>query len=351
MASIVERIEKIFIFFLIYSIVFYLFFSTLSYTLPFVLAIVFALMLKRPTGIMINKYKVKPWIASLTSTFIFFVILITLITLSTTSIISETISFTKFIPNYISTTSAELYEYFIELNNNLSLQIDANILESIKSSLTQSISDIMKSTLNLSSLLIQKTIEVLSYIPYIVMVIIFTLISTYFFTKSLSSSSGKSISAFAPNNSKKIIEVASQAKKMIGNYVISYMAIIFITFIVTFIGFIILKVDYALILSLLCALFDLLPVIGMPVIYFPLAIFYFAQGSYFTAIGLIILYAVVFILRQVIEPKIMSTSLGLNPVAVLAAIFIGLKANGVTGMLFCMFLVVFYNVLVKVKVL
>lgn len=351
MENIIERIEKTFIFFLVYSLVFFLFFSTLSYTLPFVLAILFALALKTPTRAMINKLKMKPWIASLITTILFFVILITLITLGMTSIVNETISFTKYVPNFISTNSNKFYEYILELSNNLSLQIDPNILNSIKTSFAESTSSIMKSTLNLSTLIIQKTITVLSYIPYIVMVIIFTLITTYFFTKSVSTSSSDAFHSFAPNKGKKIIEIVGQIKKMITNYILSYMLIIFITFLVTFVGFLVLGVNYALILSILCALFDLLPVIGMPVIYFPLAIYNLANGNYFAGVGLLILYALVFTVRQVVEPKIMSSSLGLNPVAVLAAIFIGLKANGVTGMIFCMFLVVFYNILRKVEVI
>lgn len=351
MENIIERIEKTFVFFLVYSLVFFLFFSTLSYTLPFVLAILFALALKTPTRIMINKLKMKPWIASLISTMIFFVILITLITLGMTSIVNETLSFAKYVPTFISVNSNKFYEYILELSNNLSLQIDPNILNSIKISLGEATSSIMKSTLNLSTLIIQKTITVLSYIPYMVMVVIFTLISTYFFTKNVSSSSSDAFHSFASNKGKKIMEIVYQVRKMIGNYILSYMLIIFITFMVTFIGFLVLDVNYALILSILCALFDLLPVIGMPVIYFPLAIYNLANGNYFSGVGLIILYAVVFTVRQVVEPKIMSSTLGLNPVAVLAAIFIGLKANGVTGMIFCMFLVVFYNILRKVEVI
>jgi predicted PurR-regulated permease PerM len=74
-------------------------------------------------------------------------------------------------------------------------------------------------------------------------------------------------------------------------------------------------------------------------------------NNYFAGIGLLILYALVFVVRQVAEPRIVSSSLGLHPVSVLAAIFIGLKANGIAGMFFCMFLVVFYNIFKKVNII
>jgi predicted PurR-regulated permease PerM len=96
---------------------------------------------------------------------------------------------------------------------------------------------------------------------------------------------------------------------------------------------------------------DLLPVLGIPLVYIPLAIMNVLSKNYVTGFGILILYAIVFFVRQIIEPKIMSTSLGLNPLAVLAAIFIGIQAGGIIGMLFCMFLVVFYEIFRKVDVL
>ena len=138
---------------------------------------------------------------------------------------------------------------------------------------------------------------------------------------------------------------------MLLNYFLASLLIIFITFCITLIGFLFLKIKYALVLSVICGLFDILPILGVANIYFPLAIIYIINKNYFAGIGLIILYAIVFIVRQIAEPKIMSSSLGLHPVAVLIAIFIGIEAAGLAGMLFCMFLIVFYNILKKVKVL
>ena len=94
-----------------------------------------------------------------------------------------------------------------------------------------------------------------------------------------------------------------------------------------------------------------MPILGMAIIYIPLALFNLIQGNYFTGIAILILWVVVMIARQIIEPKIMSTTLGLNPLAVLAAIFIGIEAGGFLGMIFFMFLVVFYTVLDELKVI
>lgn len=344
-----DKISKLLIFFLVYTITFLLFFKTLTYTLPFVLAIIFAYILREPTRFLAKKIKCKESLASLFTTIVFFSVIVTLVYFIISSLTSELIRFTKGIQIYINNNYGLILDFLTKLQDNFN-NLDPTILASIKNSILNSISTIVNSTVNIGTSIVTYLISVLSSIPYIGMVIIFTLISTYFFTKRLSSSDFK-INIFTNNNGQKARHIFNHSKKMLGNYIVSYTFVIFITFIITLFGFLILRVDYAVILSLLCALLDLLPVLGMPIVYIPLIIINFLAHNYFTAIGLIILYCLVFISRQIIEPKIMSTSLGLDPVAVLAAIFIGLKANGVSGMIFCMFLVVFYNILKKAEVL
>jgi sporulation integral membrane protein YtvI len=195
------------------------------------------------------------------------------------------------------------------------------------------------------------TLGFMSTIPYTLMVLLFTLLTTYFFTKDLSSSSNKIFDLIPKKNGDRVHYVFDESKKMFKNYLLSYLLIITITFLETLVVFLIFKVKYAVTLSILCGIFDLLPIFGIGAIYLPLIIIFFLSSNYVAALGLLISYIIITIVRQIIEPKIVSSSLGISPVAVLAAIFIGLKANGLMGMLFCMFLVVFYNILKKVKVL
>ena len=229
--------------------------------------------------------------------------------------------------------------------------LDPSIVKSIENNITNITSKISAFTVSASSKILKAFVNFLTSIPYLIMLIIFTLLATYFFTRDMTSTQ-KTFNNFLPRNkSDKIFYIYNESKKMIGNYLVSYMIIIGITFIETLIVFIIFRIKYAVILSILAAIFDILPVVGISAVYIPLAIFYFFSKGYVQAFGLVISFAVVSIVRQLIEPKIVSSSLGIHPVAVLAAIFIGLKANGISGMFFCIFLVVFYNILKKVNVL
>jgi sporulation integral membrane protein YtvI len=166
------------------------------------------------------------------------------------------------------------------------------------------------------------------------------------------SSKNKILNMIPSNETDKLSFIYSETKRMLGNYLLSYLLIIGITFIETIIVFSIFKVKYAFILSVICAIADILPILGIGAVYIPLAVIYFFLiKSYVTAFGIIISYILVSVIRQIIEPKIVSSSLGIHPVAALAALFIGLKANGLSGIFFCMFLVVFYNILKRVDIL
>jgi predicted PurR-regulated permease PerM len=138
---------------------------------------------------------------------------------------------------------------------------------------------------------------------------------------------------------------------MLVHYFFSYLGVVSITFVITLAGFMGLGVRYTLLLSFLAALFDMLPILGMAMIYIPVAIVFFLTGNYFVGVAVLVLYVIAMVVRQIVEPKIVSTSLGVHPVAIIAALFIGLMANGILGMIFCVFLVIFYNVLNKAGVL
>ncbi|MFD3155364.1 sporulation integral membrane protein YtvI [Haloimpatiens sp. FM7330] len=350
MDTLIKKMDKLVLFLVIYTAVFLIFFSTLSYTLPFVLALLFAIILQKPTKLLISKFKLKDWVASLIVTIIFFTIIISLLLLGITSLSSEIIDLGKNIQSYITNNLENIKNLFDKLQNNYN-HLDSSLVNAIETNFSSYASKTLNTTVAITSKVISTFIAFISRIPYIIMVILFTLLSTYFFTKDLSNTKNKVLNLVSKNHSDRFFNIITESKKMLSNYLLSYLVIIFITFIETLIGFLIFKIKYAVILSVLCGIFDLLPILGIGTIYIPVAIICFISKNYVAAIGITILYAIVSIIRQIIEPKIVSSSLGLHPVAVLAAIFIGLKANGLFGMLFCVFLVVFYNILKKVEVI
>ena len=112
-----------------------------------------------------------------------------------------------------------------------------------------------------------------------------------------------------------------------------YVIIMFITFVELSIGLLLLKINNAILIALLIAILDLLPVLGTGTVLIPWGIINLILGNYFIGFALIILYVAILVIRNVIEPKIISKQVGLHPLITLLCIFIGLKLFGVLGML------------------
>lgn len=350
MDNILQKIDKLAIFFVLYTFVFIVFFGTLGYTLPFVLAFILALMLKIPTKYLMGKLKIKSAIASLLTTTIFFTIIVVLLTLIITTITSETVQLAKNLQLYISSNKDSIVKFLINMQNYYK-NLDPSILSNIESNITEYITKTINISFDASTKIFTQTLGFVTAIPYILMVLLFTLLTTYFFTKDLSSSGKKLFDLIPRKNGDRLTSIFDESKKMFKNYLLSYLLIITITSLCCLVVFLIFKVKYAVTLSILCGIFDLLPIFGIGAIYLPLIIIFTLSKNYVAALGILISYIAITMIRQIVENKIVSTSLGIHPVAVLASIFIGLKANGILGMLFCMFLVVFYNILKKVDVL
>lgn len=115
-------------------------------------------------------------------------------------------------------------------------------------------------------------------------------------------------------------------------YLRAYLLIMLITFSLLFVGFSVLKIKYALILSALFALIDFLPVLGVGALLVPWGIFELIRGNFKLGIGLIVMYLVIAVVRQVTEPKIIGANFGIHPLLTLFSMYMGLSLFGVTGM-------------------
>lgn len=346
-----KRFKSIFLFIFIYTILFILFFKTLKYTLPFVLALIFAFLLKRPSRYLIKKFNIRPWLSSLITTIFLFLSLLLVLFLVTVVFISETVNLTKHIEGIFIENKENIFMYIKSLQNStysLSTTFDQSIVEKINTTIHY----LINSGINSTMYIFQQVFNMIKFVPYWIMTIFFTLISTYLLTKEVSINSyNKFLKSSTLYKYPKILNMIKHSKKMILNYVLSTIILIAVSTSLTFIGFYFLGIKYSLVLSLLSGILDLLPVVSTILVYAPLIIIKILNKEYLIAIILLILYILIIITRQLLEPKLISSALGISPLGSLMAIFIGLQVYGFLGVIFFIFMVVFYNMLNKFDVL
>ena len=127
-------------------------------------------------------------------------------------------------------------------------------------------------------------------------------------------------------------------------YLRSYLLLLLITFIEMLVGLFLLRAPYPLVMAIVIAVLDLLPVIGVGIVLVPWGVWSFVIGKTPFGIGLLVLFAFHTVLRQVIEPKIVGKSLGVHPLLTLVFIYVGYSVFGIVGLL----LVPIFTVLVDI---
>ena len=112
----------------------------------------------------------------------------------------------------------------------------------------------------------------------------------------------------------------------------SYALIMSITFVelsilLTFIG-----IEHSVIVAFCTAIFDILPVLGTGGIMVPWAVLTAISGNWILGLKLFIVYIIVTVVRNIIEPKIVGGQLGLHPVVTLCSMFVGVQLLGAIGL-------------------
>ncbi|MCR5002225.1 MAG: sporulation integral membrane protein YtvI [Lachnospiraceae bacterium] len=127
--------------------------------------------------------------------------------------------------------------------------------------------------------------------------------------------------------------VFSSMKEAVGGYFKAQFKIMGVVYVIILIGLIILRVDNALLIGLIIALLDFLPFFGTGTVMIPWALIALFNGDYRLAVGLLITWGASQLVRQLIQPKLVGDSIGLNPIPTLLLLYVGFRALGAAGLI------------------
>jgi len=169
-------------------------------------------------------------------------------------------------------------------------------------------------------------------VPGLIVQIVITVISTFFMVIDFRKIC-KFLMKLVPGSKRELVSTSLHyTKTMIAVYIKSYSILFLLTFVELSIGFLILGVKNAVLVAMLIAVFDLMPILGTGGIVLPWAVIAMMVGNWGRAIGLLVLYLVITGIRQTLEPKIVGKQIGLHPLATLMAMLLGLKLFGIVGL-------------------
>lgn len=325
--------------FALIGIIFFKYFF--SYTIPFLLAwgIAYAVY---PLAQKINsKTKISRKVCSFVLVLFILVILLSLLFLIGNRILFEI----QNLVTYLTDNSDKIAGYFenaFKFLNSLGERLP--ILNKLQNTeFSQNISDNINTLINnawqsilerLGSAIPDVARGIVVALPNILLVSLITVIACFYFAIDVDAVNEKVIKIL-PN---KIAQYLSKLKHRVivgfKKYLKAYCILFIITFAELLVGFWILDVDYAFVLAILIALIDFLPVFGTGAVLVPWGIILLLMKNYFLGIGIIVLFVLMTIIRQIIEPKIVGKSLGVHPILTLITIYLGFKLFGLFGMIF-----------------
>ncbi|RCX17285.1 sporulation integral membrane protein YtvI [Fontibacillus phaseoli] len=205
--------------------------------------------------------------------------------------------------------------------NTINQNID-NTTSTISSALSRLLSSFLSGIVNL-----------LTSLPNFGVILIVILLSVFFISKNWERNM-RFLAGLMPSPFRKTgIEVWKDLQKALFGYLRAQFIMISITAVIVLIGLLILRVDSAFTYAILIGFVDLLPYLGVGTVMVPWLLYTYMSGDTGLGIGLSILYGVILVARQLIEPKVLASSVGLDPLPTLISMFVGLKLFGVFGLI------------------
>ncbi len=301
----------------------------LGWLAPFILAFIFSKIIDYPVSFFEKKLKFPRPISSLIFTVLFYGIIGTLVYLCASRLIDTLVLLFEKLRNLdIDLVVENIRETFFNILSRLPLGIQDFIYTNIEGWLSELVSAIQK----LIAPVVSYTANIATILPSILIFIIVAIASTFFLSADSPKLRQKLWEISSENVKNKYKRIRSQISNTLVSYLRAVLILICITFVELSIGLSILRVPNAIVIASVIAIVDALPVLGSGWFLMPWAVVSAFSGNYFLAIGLVVIYVVITVVRNLIEPKIVGEQIGLHPLATLASIYIGLKLFGIIGM-------------------
>lgn len=342
----------------------------LGVCLPFVIAFVFAALLQKPKNFLVRKTFLKNGAASGICVMLAIVIILALVALIGVRAFEEIRDFVRYIMTKLQNANQvvdNIEAWLTNLINSLPVFVKNSFSKSISdfftnvreyiagesSKLTDQIGSGLSDKFSISWITgpISGVISTAKQLPSVLIAVLISIIACCFMTAEFGDIKNFIKAQFPENRRNDLSRAKVLMTSSLGKMAKAYLLIVFITFIELLVGLYVLRIlklyqsSYIVIIAAVTAVVDILPVLGTGTVIIPWAAYSLITGDIGFGIGLIAIYVVISIVRQIIEPKLVAGQLGLSPIVTIIALYLGLKVFGVLGMFVSPMLVIMVKLL------
>ncbi len=328
-----NKVIKKILYFLFLIIILYVSLKLIWFFIPFLIALIIANCIEPLIKLISKRTHLLRKTSAKIALFIVFAILIGIIIGSSTIVFSEAAGILKdfnSVGQSISSTLEKLSD-FLKLEH-------IKVSPEVRNLIINSTNELINHILGYLNKFLTSILNLITEIPTFVIYLIITILATYFISTDRISIQDNLEQYIPKNLLKKVNKQFTGTTKALGKYIKAELILVFISFIIVLIslyGFkaVGLNVKSPFLISLGIGFVDLLPILGSGTAMVPWAIISIISGDIKLGIAVLILLAIISIIREFLEPKIVSGQIGLHPLNTLIAMYVGFKFMGILGLL------------------
>lgn len=319
-----------------YGVIAALAFLGLRYLLPplspFVAGFLFAWALHKPAKAVGKKLHIHYRIPAFFLGLILYAVLFVIVLIAGAQVISALEHFVPQIPMiYANQIVPFIAEAFDKLEVEM-LDFDPAIVEVIDRLAQELFSYLQKAISSVSVAAVRLASAIVTGLPSVILSVILMVVSTFFIVLDFEHIVGYVLGKMPPKLRASVTETVNTGVGSVRKILGSYILIMCMSFMELSIGLLLLKIPYAVGLALLISVIDIMPVLGTGLVLIPWAIIAAVLRMYPTAIGVALLYVIMLVVRNIVEPKLVGEQMGLHPVVTLICMFLGLEMFGILGL-------------------
>ncbi|MBQ8533224.1 MAG: sporulation integral membrane protein YtvI [Clostridia bacterium] len=310
--------------------------------IPIIIGFIVAIVLQKPVAWLAQKTKISRGIWSTISVILLLAAAVVLLGALGFYLYNQLMSFADVIQSYIPTltkTVHDLGDKFLLFQDRLPDAV-ATALEQLPSKAASTIATVTVDVLT------SFAVGFASGLPGFILAFIFSILAGIFITSDYNKITGFILRQFSDEKREMIIKTKKLFVENILKMARGYLLIMVIMFFEMVIALSILRVDYQVVIALFIAVVDLLPVLGAGSILIPWGVVSVVLGNYYLGFGLLITYAAVVVIRNIIEPRIIGKQVGLAPLVTLTSMYVGMQLFGLAGLFMLPVIVI---ILVKLR--
>jgi len=310
---------------------------------PFLIGWLIAMAIEPAVRFMENKLRLPRWAGVSLMLIIVLAVVSSLLVLLVTQVVIELTRLAELLPTSLERFNQYLLDLFLDEDTGIShliqnvqtyLQNNPEHQKEIVSSIRENLGVITQKGTELITGIIAGIGSFLTDLPYIVAVIVIIFLAALFIGLDwprMRDALNRSLPERVRGTGGIVLK---DIRTSLFGFVRAQLTLISITAILVLIGLWILGVKYALTVAIIIGVVDLLPYLGVGAVLVPWSAYsFFFGGDTKLAVGLLVLYGVLLVVRQILETKLVSSNVGLDPLTTLIALFVGLNLFGFIGLI------------------